>query len=599
MRKIILATILAWSAAHLKAADPYIGYIYPSILQVGTTNRVLIGGQGLPPVRSLYVGGSGVQVLNIQHVPNFPNPSAPQRRHLVNWLNGIAAGRPEEPPLPPDPHLDEWRSNSWWTVLNTLDAYQLSLVEQDLFTKRNALQASPSLRQMMLVTVVVAADAPEGRREVIACGGNGMSAPRPLFVSSLPQICEPRYVPPVRRQPDRPQVRLNGQTVVLHGQIQPGTTDTFRLHLNGGTPYAFQVTARELQPYIGDAVPGFFNAVLTVRDASGNVLAKADDDSRFLPDPHLLFTPPANGFYSLEIHDLLYRGRADFVYAITAGPSHVRPALTGSLPHIVPGPGLSATQIVHIAESGSYTLEVTARREGSPLDPVLTLRSLRDGSLLAQWDDTTNTVFCGTIPQSECDPIGRYEFSQPGDYLAEITDRTGHGGPDYAWRLDVRRAEPSFDVRSTRSTLPLRRGKPLPVTFRIERKNGFDGDIRLEFPAGMLPSTSLLTSGVSQVTIDLSWNGRPEPTIGEVRLFAHAESAGKSLRVPVIPCDEYEQAFAWKHLVPARTFWLQTPAGDGNRNWRRPGAWKGRPGKNPNRRNKQQPGGQKRKKMIQ
>ena len=80
--------------------------------------------------------------------------------------------------------------------------------------------------------------------------------------------------------------------------------------------YAFTVTARELQPYIGDAVPGFFNPCLALKDSSGAVVAFADDESRFRPDPVLRFTPPRNDVYRLEIRDVLFRGRADFVYTI-------------------------------------------------------------------------------------------------------------------------------------------------------------------------------------------------------------------------------------------------------------------------------------------
>jgi hypothetical protein len=41
-------------------------------------------------------------------------------------------------------------------------------------------------------------------------------------------------------------------------------------------------------------------------------------------------------------------------------------------------------------------------------------------------------------------------------------------------------------------------------------------------------------------------------------VFASAEIDGRTVRVPVLPCDEYEQAFAWKHLVPAESFLLMT-----------------------------------------
>src|SRR6185369_1395468 len=46
--------------------------------------------------------------------------------------------------------------------------------------------------------------------------------------------------------------------------------------------------ARALIPYLADAVPGWFQATLALRDAKGRELAY-DDDFRFNPDPVLAF----------------------------------------------------------------------------------------------------------------------------------------------------------------------------------------------------------------------------------------------------------------------------------------------------------------------
>ena len=110
-------------------------------------------------------------------ISNFQNPSGPQKKHLTKWLDGIAAGNLEEPPLPENPHLEEWRSNTWWRALGTLDAGQLAIVESDLYTPKNALQATPSLRQKLLVTVAADADAKPGRGALCLYGPAGISAP--------------------------------------------------------------------------------------------------------------------------------------------------------------------------------------------------------------------------------------------------------------------------------------------------------------------------------------------------------------------------------------------------------------------------------------
>ena len=569
-----LLGIALFAASTVFAADPYVGYIYPAGIQAGTTNRLVVGGQGFQGVQSVHLSGRGVRVLSTQVVPGFPNPNRFQKLHLTRWLNGIDKGRLEEPPIPPNSHEEEWRKNAWWSKLGTLDRQQLAIVERDLFTPRNALQASPSLRQLMLVTVVADIDAKPGRRSLVVETGKGMSAPRPLLVSVVPRIAEPLYVPPHRDQPSRPRVDVREGASILEGQIMPGETDFFTLKLAGGRPYVLNVTARELQPYIGDAVPGFFNPVVLLKNSQGEIVASADDHQRFRPDPTMRFTPPADGEYRFEIHDVLYRGRADFVYSVRIGGAgrgdkfrNARSTSDG-----VVSAGQSATKKFTVERPGRRVLEVTARRRGSPLDAVLTLRKAGGGPVLAQWDDVTNRVFVGTIPQGECDPIGLYDFKEPGEYVAEITDRTGHGGPDYFWWLDVRRPRPGFAVYSTRSTLPVVRGKPLPVGFRVVRKDGFTGDIAIGGPAFLKFSNHVVTSGVDQVTASLEYVGRGRMPITRCDLFATATINGEKVEVPVIPCDEYEQAFAWKHLVPAETFLVRGQGG-----WKPPRPAGGKP----------------------
>ena len=71
-------------------------------------------------------------------------------------------------------------------------------------------------------------------------------------------------------------------------------------------------------PYLADAVPGWFQAALTLYDAAGTEVAFSDH-CLYQPDPLLAYKVPRDGEYVLEIKDALYRGREDFVYRIEAG----------------------------------------------------------------------------------------------------------------------------------------------------------------------------------------------------------------------------------------------------------------------------------------
>ena len=105
---------------------------------------------------------------------------------------------------------------------------------------------------------------------------------------------------------------------VVNGQIMPGGVDRYRFQARRGQHLVVAVTARELRPYLADAVPGWFQAAVAIRDSEGNELAYSDHYS-FRPDPALYCKIPKTGQYMLEIRDTLYRGREDFVYRVALG----------------------------------------------------------------------------------------------------------------------------------------------------------------------------------------------------------------------------------------------------------------------------------------
>ena len=105
---------------------------------------------------------------------------------------------------------------------------------------------------------------------------------------------------------------------IVNGQILPGGVDRYRFQARKGQQLVVAATARELIPYLADAVPGWFQAALALYDAKGKELAYADD-YRFHPDPVLHYEIPEDGEYVVEIRDSIYRGREDFVYRITVG----------------------------------------------------------------------------------------------------------------------------------------------------------------------------------------------------------------------------------------------------------------------------------------
>ena len=564
-KALVLAALLAGTAW---AADPYVGYIYPAGVQAGTTNRLVVGGQFLRNLTGVEAG-PGVRVLGFELVPNFPPPVGGQRRYLVKWLDRIAQGDRAQPRLPvEDEFYTDWRSNRWYSTLGDLDAGQLALVEHFLYTPRNALQMSPALNQKLHVTVAVDRDAAPGVRAFRVYGPHGFSPPRPFLVSAAPHAVEPLYVPPHRAQPASPAV--TNLPCVLDGQILPGSTDRWSLPLAKGRTITLRVTARELQPYIGDAVPGFFNPVLRLVNRAGDQLAFADD-FYYHPDPVLTFTAPADDDYTLEIHDNLYRGREDFTYEIAvregAHPPAVRALSLSPLPAweippeariraisgVIARPGQVDVHAVSVPEPGAWGFDLLARRAGSPLDARVTV--WQGTNELARVDDVTNAFHFGSVIQTECDPVGRVAFDRPGAYEFRVEDEAGHGGADFFYTLRLHRPAPRFEVWCLKSGLALRAwwgGQR--VGFEVVRRDGFAGDVTLEenefvkFRPNVIPAASnrIVVTAISKLQKPLA------PT--NMALTASAVVNGSRVAVSVTPADEYNQAFAWDHLVPAPAF---------------------------------------------
>lgn len=564
-KALVLLALLAGAA---RGADPYVGYVYPAGAQAGTTNRLVVGGQFFWSFKGV-VAGEGVRVLDVELVPNFPPPVSEQRRYLVKWLDQIARGDRAQPRLPVESaSYADWRSNRWYSALGELDAGKLSLVEHFLYTPRNALQMSPALSQKLLVTVAVDADAAPGVRELRVWGRNGFSPPRPFLVSAAPHLKKPLYVPPHRAQPPVPAVAA--VPCVLDGQIMPGATDRWPLPLAKGRTLTFRVRGRELQPYIGDAVPGFFNPVLRLVGRAGETLAFADDFF-YHPDPVLTFTAPEDGDYALEIHDNLYRGREDFTYEIAveegARLPSVRDLSLSPLPAweipadarvadvagVIAAPGQANAHELEVREPGTLGIDLLARRAGSPLDARVTV--WRGADRIARIDDVTNAFQFGSIIQAECDPVGRVCFDRPGRYELRVEDEAGRGGQDFFYALRVHRPAPRFAVWCRKSGLALRAWwGGARVAFEVVRRDGFDGAVTLEendfvkFKPNVIPAESnrVVVTAVSKLQKPLA------PT--NMTLTASAVVDGFHVTVPVVPADEYNQAFAWYHLIPARTF---------------------------------------------
>ena len=200
--------------------------------------------------------------------------------------------------------------------------------------------------------VTIEAAAVPGKREIRLATGKFLTNPLVFYVGQTPE-----YTQPASRDSnpdlDRFLERLGGKIATgtpktetwislpatVNGQILPGGTDAWRFKARRGQRLVVDVSARDLIPYLADAVPGWFEAVITLADSKGNELAH-ENRFRFRPDPVLLYEILQDGDYIVTIKDSLYRGRPDFVYRCRIGEL---PYITGVFP--LGGPAGKETRV--------------------------------------------------------------------------------------------------------------------------------------------------------------------------------------------------------------------------------------------------------------
>ncbi len=334
----------AWGAPATR--EPHIGYLFPAGGQRGSVFEVIAGGQLLRGPSDVYVSGEGVSARVIQHYRPPTNLDREERRELQKQVRDLRKKRLDElKQQGRDPGLPGWVLRSWGLaprpnaeqdeaeeaeavevpdhpLLRDLQGKSLrqlqnvwnELLNWQIITKR---QRNAQLAEMVLIEVTIDADATPGNRELRLGAAFGLSNPMCFQVGTLPEVCEQEpndpgqfaYLPP------EPPVDL---PAVLNGQVMPGDVDRFRFRAKRGQQLVIEASARQLVPFLADAVPGWCQATVALYDAAGREVAFADD-YRFRPDPVLFYRVPEDGEYELEMRDAIYRGREDFVYRIAVG----------------------------------------------------------------------------------------------------------------------------------------------------------------------------------------------------------------------------------------------------------------------------------------
>ena len=314
-----LLAVCACSVAVAQDA-PDIGFLYPAGGQRGTTFQVMAGGQYLKGATSATVSGTGVDVEVVRFVKALSRKEqndlaqamrARQRAIMKSFGKdkGKAWQKLQEREKMASENMPDLPMDLRELDVDTLSIPMLKALRDKLMDPKK--QPNAQLDDRVLLSVTIAPDARTGARELRLLTNLGLSNPIQLNINSLAEYHE-------TEPNEETATDVIPLPAILNGQVMPGDVDRFRFHAKRGQRLVADVKARALIPYLADAVPGWFQAVLALYDSEGRELAFVDD-FRFDPDPVLRFEIPADGEYELLIRDSIYRGREDFVYRIAIG----------------------------------------------------------------------------------------------------------------------------------------------------------------------------------------------------------------------------------------------------------------------------------------
>lgn len=441
-----LLVVLAASSA-FGQSRPYIGFVYPAGGQQGTTVTVRLGGQRLLGVEGAQVSGEGVTAKLVKYFRRMSNQDMSLLREQLTELRREA------------------KTNKG-TPKQQRERQQLMARIQERMASYVNRPASVSIAELAWVEVTIAPDAPPGEREIRLVTPRGVTNPLVFCIGQVPEVARKAMktsLLPVlgkeqfalrKRPPEEAEVKIT-VPCTMNGQIAAGEINSYRFQARRGQRLVISAAARQLIPYIADAVPGWFQPVLTLYDANGREVAY-NDDYRFKPDPVILYEVPADGEYVLAITDALYRGREDFVYRITIGElpfvTTIFPLggrLGGPFSAEVDGWNLSGARLLlppDNAKPGVYT--IVADRKGvvsNPLRfaidtlPEATDREPNDDPEHAQRvklplivngrvdepDDWDVYKFHGTAGQTIVAEVYARRLESPLDSMVKITDARG------------------------------------------------------------------------------------------------------------------------------------------------------------------------------
>ncbi len=341
---------LAWLCAFILGADivysqnlnlPNIAYAYPAGAQRGSTVKITLGGRNFKNFKAAYFSFDGVKSEPVEVIIPAQKNDANIIRKKIQKIVGEKYKAEDASQLNKITVLAR-KNGDCPELFAEMDKASLMYKVREY--------SSDPMAETIVLNVEIPPDAPIGKNFLKIQTASGVSNTVPFYIDNLPE-----YVKPCMRQtvmelisdgkskeaqnlirdeskgivfPHSSEPIFVKPPLVVNGQICLKGTDRYSFEAKKGQNMVFAVMARVLIPYLGDAVPGWFQPSITLYDSDGDEVGYSDDFYQY-PDPLLSVVIPHDGVYTLAIKDAVYRGREDFVYRMLIGSV---PYITGIFP---------------------------------------------------------------------------------------------------------------------------------------------------------------------------------------------------------------------------------------------------------------------------
>jgi hypothetical protein len=414
--------------------------------------------------------------------------------------------------------------------------------------------------------VSIDASVPPGLHEVRASGRYGVSTGAVFVTGHLTEAADPG------NNHSRAAAAALTIPVTVSGVADADASDFYRFTAARDQRLRIDCAAQRIDSPL--------NAVLRIYDASGAELGRV---SRNLDrDAVMEFTAPADGEFTVEIHDMAWRGGATSQYRLTISAPQEAPVLPPPLPlagamaglspnagmeEIEPNDSEGAAQPLTLSSdvSGkldddwfSFTggkgrtviIETFSHRLGELSDPFVVVKKItRDekgaeqSSQVAEFDDTAGPPGAERFRLATRDPSGRIVCEEGAVYRVLVTDRFNTGS---RYRLLLRDSRPDFQVlvmpespvvtdgRNVQRWSPLlRRNGSALVSIAAVRSDGFDGPVTLRvdgLPPGVTAAETVIPSGMSGGVIVLRAAADVKPWTGRLQITGQSGDIARKAR---------------------------------------------------------------------